>query len=421
MRKLVFIVLIFLFNVASFANSKPYRRVLFLGNSYTAVNNLPQLVSNLAQVMYDSLYFDANTPGGYTLSNHCNDAVSLAKIAQGNWDYVVIQAQSQEPSFSPTQVANDVLPYAHILDSLIHKADSCTETLFYMTWGRKNGDISNCSAYPPVCTYAGMQSRLRSSYLLMAQQNNASVAPVGAAWREVINSNPAFDLYQSDESHPSIYGSYLTACVFYSTIFQKEFKPYSFTQPGISTADALFLRQKSNQVVFDSLALWYDTGNIPFCSYSYQAHGDTVQFFSALANVDSIHWDVLNMGNSVFTNPYFVNSNHLDTLFIILKVFKGCHVDSTIDTLFLPFTSTRELSDNRYFRAHYEKSKNELKLFSNHTWNDFFIELYDLEGKLILNERAKETISISLKPGLYFLKLRGKNSRQSNAIKIVVY
>src|SRR5436189_5198274 len=78
-------------------------RVLFLGNSYTAVNNLPQLVHDVALSAGDTLVFDSNTPGGYQLINHSTDATSQAKIMTGGWDYVVIQGQSQEPIVAYSQ------------------------------------------------------------------------------------------------------------------------------------------------------------------------------------------------------------------------------------------------------------------------------------------------------------------------------
>ena len=58
--------------------------VLFLGNSYTSVNNLPQLVKNLSNSAGKTLFVDANIPGGFTISGHLNDATSLNKIRQGN-------------------------------------------------------------------------------------------------------------------------------------------------------------------------------------------------------------------------------------------------------------------------------------------------------------------------------------------------
>ena len=39
------------------------KRVLFIGNSYTEVNNLPQMVANVAQSMGDEVVYNSNTPG----------------------------------------------------------------------------------------------------------------------------------------------------------------------------------------------------------------------------------------------------------------------------------------------------------------------------------------------------------------------
>ena len=74
------------------------KKVLFLGNSYTYVNNLPQIVADVATSMGDTLIFDSNTPGGYSLFGHLTDTISLGKIAEGNWDYIVLQEQSQMPA-----------------------------------------------------------------------------------------------------------------------------------------------------------------------------------------------------------------------------------------------------------------------------------------------------------------------------------
>ncbi|MFM9004523.1 MAG: hypothetical protein ACKOSR_03320, partial [Flavobacteriales bacterium] len=81
------------------AYSQVTKRVLFLGNSYTSVNNLPAMTQACALSAGDSLIIDSNTPGGYTFEGHSTNAISLQKIALGNWDFVVLQEQSQRPSF----------------------------------------------------------------------------------------------------------------------------------------------------------------------------------------------------------------------------------------------------------------------------------------------------------------------------------
>ena len=239
----------------SFAQSHQKRNVLFLGNSYTYVNNLPQLIKDIALANGDTLVFDSNCPGGHTFNNHFNNATSLSKINAQAWDCVILQAQSQEPSFSPGQVAAQTLPYAIKLDSLIKNNNTCTETVFYETWGRKNGDASNCGSYPPICTYIGMQNRLRTSYKLFADTTQAIMAPAGEAWRKSIALNPTLELYSSDQSHPSLEGSYLTACVFYETLFHKSVLSNTYTA-GVSSINVSFLQQIAHDVVNDSLLTW---------------------------------------------------------------------------------------------------------------------------------------------------------------------
>ena len=63
------------------------KHVLFVGNSYTEVNNLPQMVANVALSMGDTLVYSSNTPGGCTLQQHCNNQ-SMTLIRQGGWDAV---------------------------------------------------------------------------------------------------------------------------------------------------------------------------------------------------------------------------------------------------------------------------------------------------------------------------------------------
>lgn len=267
-------------------------RVLFIGNSYTYVNDLPHTIAQLAAASGDTMDYDSSTPGGATLQQHCSNATTLSKIAQGGWDYVVLQEQSQLPSFPPAQVQQQVYPYAHILDSLIHAADSCTETVFYMTWGKKNGDSANCAGYPPICTYQGCQDRLSASYIEMGQLNHATIVPAGEAWRRVIGQHQAFDLYQSDQSHPSIYGTYLTAAVFYGILFRKYVVVNGFVTAGISVTDAIDLRQAAQAVVADSLAKWLGPGHIPYATFTAQATAQGIATFTSTGiNGEDFSWD----------------------------------------------------------------------------------------------------------------------------------
>jgi hypothetical protein len=92
--------------------------VLFIGNSYTSVNNLPQLVQSLSTSAGKTLNIDANMPGGYLMSSHLSDATTISKISQGNWDYVILQEQSQIPTIDFYRY-NDMYPAITDLKALI--------------------------------------------------------------------------------------------------------------------------------------------------------------------------------------------------------------------------------------------------------------------------------------------------------------
>ena len=231
-------------------------KVLFVGNSYTDVNNLPQLIASIAEAEGDTLVFSANLPGGSTFNNHLNNATTTSLIQQGGWDYVVLQGQSQEPSFPDGQFYSETYPYAQQLCEMVGQYNPDAKVVFYMTWGRKNGDQSNCPYFPPLCTYEGMDSLLYLRYMTMAADFEAEVSPVGALWHYLRDNHPEIELYASDGSHPSLAGSYAAACSFYSVLFRKNPRALAYN-PGIDEGQAESIRIAASKVVYDSLAKWF--------------------------------------------------------------------------------------------------------------------------------------------------------------------
>ena len=237
-------------------SAQSIRRALFLGNSYTYYNDLPGLTSLLAQSAGDSLFVSSNTPGGMSLAGHLANSTSTGLIDQGNWDFVVLQEQSQMPSFPLSQVESDTYPFAEQLNALIEATGSCAETMFYMTWGRQNGDAQNCPNWPPVCTYEGMDDLLRERYLAMAEMNNAEVSPVGAVWRYLRTNHPTLNLYAGDGSHPSPLGSYAAAMCFYTSMFRKS--PFLTNYPyTLSPDEVITVQHAVDSVVFQHLSTWF--------------------------------------------------------------------------------------------------------------------------------------------------------------------
>jgi len=289
------------------------KHVLFIGNSYIYTNDMPQLVSSMAASTGDQLVYDQHTVGGYTLLDHYNDTISTNKIQAGGWDYVVLQDQSQLPAFDNYDDFGGVY-----LSAMAQLYSPCSRTLFYMTWGRENGDQGNCAEYPNLCTYEGMDSMLRLRYTQMAQAAEQEVTPVGAVWRYIKQNYPSIDLYQPDESHPTLTGSYLVACCFYTSIFKKDptFITYSST---VDAAQASIIRQATKAILFDSLSNWDFTVKYPTTDFSFVVGAGTneLDFTNLSQNADSYLWDFGDGATSTEKNPahnYINNGNYIITL-----------------------------------------------------------------------------------------------------------
>lgn len=228
--------------------------VFFAGNSYTAANDLPQMVANIAQSMGDEMVYTTNTPGGCTFEMHCTNA-TMNKICRGGWDFVVLQEQSQLPAFPIEMVEEMVFPFAAQLVDSIYTYNPDGEAMFFMTWGRKNGDTEYGNEYPMMSTYEGMDSLLYARYMYMGEANDASVCPVGRVWHHLRDNYNRIELYTPDQSHPSLAGSYAAACAFYTMLFGRD--PDSITyDAGLGMKVANIIRQATHEVVFDSLWKW---------------------------------------------------------------------------------------------------------------------------------------------------------------------
>lgn len=181
------------------ANNKP-RKVLFIGNSYTYVNDLNSVLEKLAASAKPPVRLQtaALAKGGATLQNHDADPKTTNALSRIKWDLVVIQEQSMRPVVETAAFVK----YARKLEERIVKQGA--KPVFFMTWAREHKPE--------------MTGQLDAAYTQMARELNAYVAPVGLAWAASLKANPEIKLYAKDQSHPTVYGTYLSACVFYATL-----------------------------------------------------------------------------------------------------------------------------------------------------------------------------------------------------------
>ncbi|MCB0803600.1 MAG: T9SS type A sorting domain-containing protein [Flavobacteriales bacterium] len=406
MKKLLYtFIALTLVQVSVAQNTK--KRVLFIGNSYTNANNLPQLIASVASSNGDTLFYDSNTPGGYTFELHSRNSTTLNKIAQANWDFVVLQEQSQLPSFPNSQVQTSVFPFAKKLDSSINVANSCTETMFYMTWGRKNGDANNCPFFTPLCTYEGMDSMLYLRYSQMANMNAAVLSPVGALWRYIRNNHPAINLYSADESHPSLAGSYAAACSFYAAIFRKSPMNISFNST-LNSADAALIKAAAKAVVYDSLMKWNIGRFDNKASFSSNQNQSQVSFQANSPFMPNHAWDFGDGTTDIVENPshnYTSNGTYTVTHTVV-----NCG-QTFVDTKSITVISIglEEKNREQQFKFYPNPVQDQLKVeFSEEAVNR--VKIYTINGQVKLNNtygKGLQTINLTdFDSGIYFIEFQ---------------
>lgn len=421
MRKLSILLMVFLIHTTLYSQEP---KVLFLGNSYTYVNDLPQTIKDLAQSMGKTLYTDQNTPGGYRFLNHASNTTTYDKIFDQQWDYVVMQAQSQEPSWPPSQIETEVFPYAKQLSDSIKLNNPCSEVLFFSTWGRENGDDGNCAGWPPVCTFEGMTDRLTVGYYTMAEDNNASIAPVGQAWKAAREDGlfSSINLYSSDGSHPSVYGTYLTACVFYNSIFKDPVLDADYYST-ITQDEALYLQSVANSIfstdyeylLEDTITAidytfnrssWQQFGVSVLADFEYEVNNLEVSFNNLSFNGDVFSWSFGDGNSSGVENP--INTYSSFSQYDVKLISDGqCGIDTTIKTLDLS-TQINKVDLDLDIKIWTEDNE----VFFDNIEEIYSISIYRLNGTPLVNafvkNRKQLSISIDDKSKVLLIKLTHK-------------
>lgn len=197
--------------------------MLFIGNSFTTRNDLPGLLSAIAEAgACATIESRVIAAGGASLRRHWN-AGAADTISDGKWDYVLFQEQSRLPIKNGKRFHENVREFVPVM-----KESGATMVLF-MTWARKHEPEN--------------QKLLIDSYNSIGKELAATVVPVGSAWREMLEKHDTPELYAEDGSHPTLAGSYLAACVFYTTLFDGDLKDLETEVGGLSHEERRLLQQ----------------------------------------------------------------------------------------------------------------------------------------------------------------------------------
>lgn len=186
--------------VAASCHRQPRAHILFIGNSLTLINDgLDKQLRSMAPATET----ECVASGGRTLEQHYADGQATAAIRHGEWDYVVLQEQSQTPIFNRT----NFYATARKLDQAIRQAGA--KTILLMTWERPD------SSQRGVTT-----TNLAAVFTALGADLKVKVAPAGLAFARSLRARPDLALCTQD-GHPTRAGTYLAACVVYGTIFER--------------------------------------------------------------------------------------------------------------------------------------------------------------------------------------------------------
>lgn len=222
--------------------------ILFIGNSFTYYHELPSVFLELSvSGGFEPDIYDL-TAGSYRLQMFAdeNDEVGSQvydALKNYEWDYVVLQEQSRIPAMAPEDL---MYPAARTLDTMIHQANG--ETVFFMTWAYKEGDSYEVFGKEHTNTREEMQTKLAQGYIKIADELDSMLVPAGIAFIRCASQHPDIELWDEDLNHSSPAGTYLTACVFYASLFGQSPAGLAYTAE-VNAQTAAILQQVAAETV----------------------------------------------------------------------------------------------------------------------------------------------------------------------------
>lgn len=383
-------------------------KVLFIGNSFTGANNLPNLFAQLSIDAGHNIVIDSHMPGGVSVGDigqgnqaHMNNPHVYSLLKSNDWDYVVLQDNQGRFSHpygqfpDPTFQSKVIEGHLKIRDSLLFY-HPCSHMIWFGGFGTKNG------LAPDFTSGSAMIDSIYQNYKFLNDTALEVIAPIGPAFLRIISGNPSINLWGADNTHPSLHGSFLTACVIYSSIF-KQSPLLSSYNPGISTSDDSLLKMTGYQTTMDSI----DFTGLKSISPMLNKSNDTL----LVVNFQNCRWLYNN-------SPY--PSNNCQAVMDSSGLYSAIVTDNNGCEF-----RTLAYEHNPGIISLMDYTKDLISLYPNPSKDNFILKLNDsngphlytistAQGELIregeINSSSK-TIGLSQQPpGMYILKIRIKGS-----------
>lgn len=174
-------------------------RILFVGNSLTYFNDLPELVEVAARAQGQTVVTEMLAYPNYAILDYWDDGEVQGLIANGNFDFVVIQQGPSSQAFGREVLFSYGKKYSDLCNA--HNA----KLAFFMVW--------------PSRTYYHTFDGVITNHREAAIATGSILCPVGEVWKNHFDTTGDFSYYGSDGFHPSLKGSQVAAEVIANTLF----------------------------------------------------------------------------------------------------------------------------------------------------------------------------------------------------------
>ena len=224
-------------------DGRPETTALFVGNSRTFYHDMPHMVRRIADSAGypKKLHIEMEAKPGISLAEHLKNPQTRALIAS-RWDHVVLQVLSSEQYSA--QTAGQAWDVAAGLIREI-QANGARPAMF-VAW-RYTDQCRNNAGMPPSAVglspegYPGMHANIQEQHARLAALTGVDLVNVGLVW-EVLQALPKDFVLYDDCNHPSIYGSYLSALMFYAYFSGGDVTGVTYRPDEVSAEDAAMIR-----------------------------------------------------------------------------------------------------------------------------------------------------------------------------------
>lgn len=232
-------------------------RALFLGNSHTYYNDLPDLIKELAWSHgdIDSMFMHVVAPGGYSLADHLALQEKQKDIESERWDAVIIQENASIASLTPEEAEQAMIQPAYQLGRKIKANNPDTRIIWYMTHAYRNGIIP-CESDEEICSFNSMLTRIRSNYLTAGSVVISEWAPAGIIWKLLFSKSGDIVLHDDDDIHPNLLGSWVSAATIYAILFGHRLETDKLNLPEEWEHHRSLIVREINASVFESDPDW---------------------------------------------------------------------------------------------------------------------------------------------------------------------